>query len=174
MTVQVVDHEEHVLRLDVAKVLGHAHRRQSDEGPCAGRLLHLGEDHRGAIEHAASLHFLPQFEPFPRSFTDAGEHGDAFEPVDHVVDELGEDDRLPDAGAAEHRGASTRQERAEEVDDLDAGRVDHPLGGPVLGRRRPAVDWRHGSRHRAAVVDGPALQVDDATEQRRPRRDAEM
>ena len=60
-------------------------------------------------------------------------HGD-------VVDQLLDDDRLADAGAAEQADLAAAQVRLEQVDDLDAGLEHLQLGRLLLERRRRAVD----------------------------------
>jgi hypothetical protein len=79
----------------------------------------------------------------------------------HVPDELLDDDRLTDAGAAEDPDLAALLERADEVDDLQPGLEDLDLGRLVVERGRGAVD-----RQRRLCVDG-ALVVD------RPAEDVE-
>jgi len=71
------------------------------------------------LEHAAAFHLFPELEPLARSLADPSKDGNALQPLNHVVDELCENDGLADAGAPKDGRAAARQERAEQVDDLD-------------------------------------------------------
>ena len=82
-----------------------------------------------------------------------------------VVDELHDEDRLADAGAAEQADLAALGVRRDQVDDLDAGLED--LGGGFLlvvcGRGtvdRPAL-LRLGGRH---IVNRLAQQVENAAQ----------
>ena len=72
-------------------------------------------------------------------------HGVAAVEAGDAGDQLLDDDGLADAGAAEQAGLAAADERAEQVDDLDAGLEDLGLGREVgeLGRR--AGGWSAGS-----------------------------
>jgi hypothetical protein len=61
------------------------------------------------------------------TLADAGEHGVAAVRLGDVVDELENDDRLADAGAAERAGLAALDEGADQIDDLDAGLEDLAL-----------------------------------------------
>ena len=77
---------------------------------------------------------------FARALADAGEHGHAAVELGDVVDQLHDDDGLADAGAAERADLAALEERADQVDDLDAGR-EHLRRRRLIGeRRRRAVD----------------------------------
>ena len=80
-------------------------------------------------------------------------------------DQLLDDDRLAEAGAAEQAGLAAADERGEQVDDLDAGLEQLGLGREVVELRRLAVD-RPALRgvDRPAAVDRLAEQVEDAAE----------
>jgi hypothetical protein len=91
-----------------------------------------------------------------------------------VADELLDDDRLADAGAAEDADLAAALERRDEVDDLDAGREDLRLGLHLVERGRVAVDRQVGLRlHGALAVDRPAEHVEDAPERGLADRDAD-
>ena len=74
-----------------------------------------------------------------RAFAHAGEHGDAAVQLGDVVDQFHDDDGLADAGAAEGADLAALQERADQVDDLDAGRQNLRAGG-LIDQRRSAAD----------------------------------
>ena len=80
-------------------------------------------------------------------------------------DELGEDDRLAEAGTAEQAGLAAADERREQIDDLDACLEELGLRRQIGDRRRIAVD-RPALRRvdRATVVDRLASEIEDAAE----------
>ena len=90
----------------------------------------------------------------------------------HVVDQLLDDDRLADAGAAEEADLAALHERRDQVDDLDAGLEDLGLGLEVgeLGRLavdRPALGVLG---HRRAAVHRLAQHVEDPAQRRLAHR----
>ena len=88
-----------------------------------------------------------------------------------VADQLGDDDRLADAGAAEDAGLAALGEGGDQVDDLDAGLEDLDRGRLLLEARRRAVDRILGRRvDRARLVDRLADDVEDAAERLRADR----
>ena len=96
----VVDEEQHVLAL-VAEVLRHREPRQRDTEARSRRLVHLAVDERDLVEHAGLGHLEQEVVPLARPLADAREHGDAAVLLRDVVDELLDEDGLPDARAAE-------------------------------------------------------------------------
>ena len=87
-----------------------------------------------------------------------------------VADQLLDDDRLADAGAAEDADLAALGERRDQVDDLDAGLEDLDVGRLLVERRAP----RGGSGSAARRLDGTlavdrlAEHVEHAAERRRP------
>ena len=124
----VVDEQQGVGAGGVAEPLGHGQRREGDAEPCTGRLVHLAEAHHGAVDDLLAraadlglLHFEPEVIALTGAFADAGEHR---EPAMHggdAGDQLGEDDRLAQPGAAEEADLAAADERREQVNDLDPG-----------------------------------------------------
>ena len=164
----VVDEEEHVLPLLVAEVLRHRQPRQRDAHARPGRLVHLAEDEHRLVDHARLGHLEPEVVALARALADAAERGQAAVLLGEVVDQLLDEDRLADAGAAEQADLAALGVRRQQVDDLDAG-LEHLGGrGELLDGRggpvdRPALldlDW-------VALVDRLAEQVEDP-----PERDA--
>ena len=100
-TEDVVDEQQHVLVHLVAEILRHGQRRQRHARARAGRLVHLAVDHGRLAEHAGLLHFPVQRRALARALADAGEHGIAAVLGGDVVDQLLDQHRLADAGAAE-------------------------------------------------------------------------
>ena len=164
-TEDVVDEQQYVAVLFVAKVLGHRQGRVADARTRAGRLVHLAEDHHGVVQHTGVAHVAPQFFALAAALTDAAEQADPFVPPDHVVDHLGQQHRLADAGAAEQACLAAALEWREHVDDLDAGLEDLGVRRAVGERRRAPVDAAPGDvAGCGAAVDGGAEDVEHAPE----------
>jgi hypothetical protein len=110
-------------------------------------------------------HLVIEVVAFAGALTDAGEHGQARVRLRDVVDQLHHVDGLADAGAAEQADLAALGERADQVDDLDAGLEQLLRGAQLVVRRRLAVDLG-GQRlvDRAAFVDRVAQDVHDAAE----------
>ena len=161
----VVDEEEHVLPLLVAEVLRHREAGQRDAHARAGRLVHLAEHEHRLVDDARLGHLQPEVVALARALADAAEGGQAAVLLGEVVDELLDDHRLADAGAAEQADLAALGVGREQVDDLDAG-LEH------LGRRGEVLDGRRGAVDRpalldldlVALVDRLAEQVEDAPE----------
>ena len=75
--VDVVDQQQHVLVRAVAEILGDGQRRQARAPARAGRLVHLAEDQRGALQHARLPELEQQLVALARALADAGEDRDA-------------------------------------------------------------------------------------------------
>ena len=187
-TEDVVDEEKNVLVVLIAEVLGHGECREGDAETRAGRLVHLavaegdlrafGEDRVAlAVEfHMAFLilfggdnarldHFPVEVVALTGTLADAGEHRETAVCFGDVVDELHDHDRLADARATEHAALTALEQRADEVDDLDAGGKDF-RGGRLLGERWcRAMDWRAEIRvgDRCVFIDEVAGDIEDAT-----------
>ena len=142
----VVDEEEHVLPLLVAEVLRHRQPRERDAHARAGRLVHLAEHEHRLVDDARLGHLEPEVVALARALAHAAERRQAAVLLGEVVDQLLDDHRLADAGAAEQADLAALRVGREQVDDLDAG-LEH------LRRRRQLLDRRR------AAVDRPALDV---------------
>ncbi len=80
-------------------------------------------------------------------------------------DQLLDDDGLADAGAAEQAGLAAANQRAEQVDDLDAGLEHLGFRGELVQLRRGVVDRPALlGKDRTEAVDGLADQVEHAAE----------
>ncbi len=102
-----------------------------------------------------------------RALADAGEHRQARVLLGDVVDELHHVHGLADAGAAEQTDLAALGERANQIDDLDAGLEQFGRGLEVLHAGRLLVDRAPlvgGDRTR--FVDWAAEHVHDAAERR--------
>jgi hypothetical protein len=69
-------------------------------------------------------HFAPEVVALAGALADAAEDGVAAELTGDAGDHLLDDDGLADAGTAEEADLAASDERAEQVDDLDAGGED--------------------------------------------------
>ena len=82
-------------------------------------------------------------------------------------DQLGENDRLAEAGAAEQPGLAAADERRQQVDDLDARFEQFGLGRKIAQRRRLAMNRPvFLGIDRAAAVHRVARDVEHAAERR--------
>ena len=169
----VVDEEQHVAPL-VAEVLGHRQGGEADAQARARRLVHLAEDHHGLVDDARLGHLVEQVVALARALAHAREDGVAVVLLGDVADQLLDDDRLADAGAAEDADLAALGEGGDEVDDLDAGLEHLGRGGLVLEAGRLAVDAVVGlGLDLALAVDGVAKHVEDAAEGRRTDGDGD-
>ena len=154
-TEDVVNEEQHVLVLLVAEILGDGQAGEGHAEAGAGRLVHLAIDQRDLgfaqvllLDDVGLGHFVVEVVALAGALADAGEHRDAAVELGDVVDQLHDDDGLADPGAAEGADLAALQERADEIDDLDAGGQDLGRGGLVDQRRGGAVDRDSASRRR--------------------------
>ena len=155
----VVDEEQHVLAL-VAEVLGHRQAGEADAEARARRLVHLAVAERDLVEHARLLHLDQEVVALARALADAREDRDAAVLLGDVVDQLLDQHRLADAGAAEEADLAAADVRRDQVDDLDARLEDLDLRGRA--RRTPA--GRGGSASARASAGGAVLAVDGLAE----------
>jgi hypothetical protein len=122
--------------LVVAEILGHRQRRRGRRENGARRLVHLAENHHHVRQHAGRLHLAVKLLAFAAAFADAAENAHALVVADHVVDHLGQQDRLAHARAAEESRLAAALQRHEHIDDLDARFEDFRLGGTSRQRWR--------------------------------------
>ena len=86
---------------------------QGDAQARAGRLVHLAEDHARSCRCTPdSLHLEPEVVALAGALAHAGEDGVAAVLGGDVADQLLDDDRLADAGAAEQADLAAARERA--------------------------------------------------------------
>ena len=161
----VVDEEQRVSALLVAEVLGHGQTGEAHSSACARRLVHLAEHERRLRQHARVLHLLVHVVAFAGPLADPGEHGAALVVVGDVADQLLHDHRLASARSAKQADLRALGERADEVDDLDAGLQDLDLRLLLGHRRRRTVDGPACDAFgRGLVVNGRADHVEHASE----------
>ncbi len=97
----------------------------------ARRLVHLTEDHHGAVQNPRLLHGAVELLRLPAALADAAEQADAPIAPGHVVNDLGDEHGLAHAGAAEQTGLAAALERGQQIDGLDAG-FEYVAGGDSL------------------------------------------
>ena len=147
-----------------------ARPRERHAQPGAGRLVHLTVDERDLrraevllVDDAGLRHLVIEIVAFARALADAGEHRDAAVQLGDVVDQLHDDDGLADAGAAERADLAALEERADQIDDLDAGRQQLRRRRLIDERRRRTMDRIVLFRgDRPALVDRAAGDVEHA------------
>ena len=185
----VVDEEQHVLAL-VAEVLGDRQAGERDAGAGARRLVHLAVDQRrlgarrravvrGRVHVHLGLDHLPvEVVALPGALADAGEDRVAAVHLGDVVDQLLDQHRLADPGAAEQADLAAARVGAEQVHDLDARHQDLALGRLLNEGRGVLVDaaarlgpYRAELVHRLAddVHDAPQRALADRHLDRLPR-----
>ena len=121
--------------------------------------------------HARLGHLAEQVVPLTRALADAGEDGVAAVLAGDVADQLLDDDRLADAGAAEDADLAAPLEGSDQVDHLDAGLEDLRLGLHLVEAGGGAVDRQGvGLGHLALAVDRVPEHVEDAPEGHRTDR----
>ena len=125
-------------------VTASADKRHAQTG--AGRFVHLAVDQRdlwslledlSLVDDARLGHFVVEIVAFTGAFTDAGEHRDTAVQLGDVVDQFHDDDGLADAGATERADLAALQERADQIDDLDAGGKHLRRSGLIHKRAAP-------------------------------------
>ena len=176
----VVHEEKHVLALLVAEVLGDGQTREGDASAGAGGLVHLAVNERGLgagggpgllvdLDDPALNHLVVEIVTLARALSDPGEDGITTVVHGDVVDELHDDDRLPDSCTPEEADLAPLRVWGQQVDDLDAGDEDllrlsllsEGGGGAVEGC--VLLGALHGEDG-ALLVHGLADDVDDAAE----------
>ena len=161
----VVDEEQDVAAFHVAEVLGHRQAGQPDPQARAGRLVHLAEDEGRLGDDARVGHLLDEVVALARPLAHAAEDRVARVLLGDVADQLLDDDRLADAGAAEDPDLAALGKWADQVDDLDARLEDLGLGRLLVESRSGAMDRQAlGDRHRSLLIDRFAQDVEDTAE----------
>ena len=182
-----VDEEQHVLALDIAEIFRVGEARERDARAGARRLVHLAEHQRdlGAFlgrvavgilgDHARVEELVIEVIALARPLADAGEHRDAAMALGDVVDQLLDQHRLADAGAAEQADLAAARIGREQIDHLDAGDEDRGFGRLVDEIGRLVVDRAGDVRvDRAALVDRLADHVEDTAERLGADRHADL
>ena len=167
----IVDEQQHVGAGRVAEVLRHGQRREGHAEPRARRLVHLAEDHarllenRPAVGHLRLLHLQPEIVPLAGPLPDAGKHRIPPVLAGDPRNQLGQDHRLAEPGAAEQPRFAAPDKRRQQVDHLDAGLEHFGFRRKLRDLGRVAMDRPALRRfHRAPAVHRVAEKVEDAAE----------
>src|SRR5690606_25614077 len=171
VTVDVV-HEEEDVTAFVTELLSHGQAGQRHTETVAGRFVHLTEHHGhlGLFElvelnNTGFCHFVIEVVPFTGTLTHTSENGQTAVRLGDVVDELKHVNRLAHAGAAEQADLTALRERADQVNNLNAGFEQ-------FNGRRQLVECRcvlvngtsFGGFDGTALVDGAAQDVHNAAQ----------
>ena len=180
-TKDVVDEQQNVLVALIAEILRHRQSGERDAETRAGRLVHLAVNERDfrfaqilLIDDAGLAHFRVEIVAFTRPLAHTGENGEPAVAFRDVVDQLENDDGLADARAAERADFSAFGERADQIDDLDAGLEDgglHVLVGQLRRLAMNRITLRESDR--AAIIDRIAGDVKDPAESPLAHRDGD-
>src|SRR5207247_4827768 len=100
------------------------------------------------------------------ALADACKHGDAAVLLGDVVDQLLDQHRLAEPGAAEEADLAAAHEGRDQVDHLDPGLEDLRLRRQVAEWRRVAVNWPALAVGRLLLVDGLAEHVPETPKRR--------
>ena len=107
----------------------------------------------------------PEIVAFARAFADAGEDREAFVHVGDVADQLLDEHRLADAGAAEESDLAAARVRRHQIDDFDARFEDARRRILILELGSRPVNRPHrGGFHRFVAVDRLAEHVENASQ----------
>jgi hypothetical protein len=111
------------------------------------------------------FHLVVEVVAFAGTLADAGEHRVAAVGLGDVVDQFHHVHGLADAGAAEQADLAALGERADQVDNLDAGGQQIGGGRQLVELRRLGVDRAQlAAGHRAGFVDRATQHVHDAAQ----------
>ena len=170
VTIDVVDEQQNVTTF-VTELLGDGQTGQCHAQTVTRRLVHLAIDQGNLVENVGFLHFVEEIVTFTSTLTHAREHGITAVLGGDVADQLHHVDGLADTGAAEQTDLAALGERADQVDDLDAG-FQKLVGRCLFREARGCTVNRHVlfSTHVASFVDRLTQHVHDATQSRRADR----
>ena len=171
----IIDEQQHVALLLVAEIFRHGKPRERHAHTNARRLVHLPEDERGLVDHAALVHLAPEVVALAAALAHAGKdrvpavfHGD-------IVDQLLNKHRFPHARAAEQADLAAARIGLQQIDDLDACFENVNARVLLEKRGRLAVDAaaRRIVRDGCAAVNRVAEHIEQPAERRRADRHAQ-
>src|SRR5690554_768334 len=170
VAVDVVDEQQHVAAF-IAELLGDGQTGQGHTQAVAGRLVHLAVDQRYLVDDVGLGHFVVEVVTLTGTLAHARKHRVAAVLGGDVADQLHHVDGLAHTGAAEQADLAALGERADQVDDLDAG-LEQLVGGRLVGVARCLAVDRHALffADLARLVDGLAKHVHDAAQRRLAHR----
>src|SRR5690606_19171396 len=179
-TEDVVDEEQNVLAFDVTEIFRLREAGESNTHTGSGRLVHLAIDQRHlglvafGVDNAAFDHFVVKVVTLTRPLANASEHRVTAVAHGDVVDQLHDQNRLANAGAAEEADLTALGVRREEVNNLNTGHQNFRFRGLIREIRGRRVDGSGPfGLDRAALVNRLADDVHDTAEGFRTDRHAD-
>ena len=170
-TENVVDEEQHVLVLLIAEELCHRESGERNAKTGTWRLVHLTVDqcHLGLaqvflVDNASIGHFPVEIVALTGALTHTSKHGVTTVGFCDVVDEFHDDNCLANTSTTEGADFTTLGERADKVDDLNAGCEEFCGSGLLYERWRGAVDAVTLLEfHITSFIDRITSDVEDTT-----------
>ncbi len=164
-TENIIDQQQHIPMLVIAKILCHCQRCMADAETGAGRFVHLAEHHHHILQHTRRFHIPIELFSLATAFPDAAKDAHPLMMPDHVVYHLGEQHGLAYPCPTEQSCLAATLQRGEHIDDLDAGFKYFGLGRtPRQGRRCAMHTAPFDIRRRRQAIDGIAKNVEHARE----------
>src|SRR5690554_2140583 len=120
VTVDVVNEQQNVTAF-VTELLGHGETGQGHTQTVSWGLVHLAVNHGNLIKNVRLLHFVVEVVTFTSPLTDTGEYGETGVLFRDVVDQFHHVYGFAYTGTTEQANLTTLGERADQVDNLDAG-----------------------------------------------------
>ena len=164
VAVDVVDEHQDITAF-VAEIFSDGQAGQRNPKAVSRRLIHLTVNQRNLVENVRVLHLVVEVVALAGTLPDPGKHRVAFVLDGDIADQLHHVDGLADTGAAKQTDLAALGERADQVDDLDAGFKQLVRRRLFLETGRLAMD-RHALLlpDRAGFVDRVAHHVHDAAQ----------
>ena len=154
-----------ILVFTIAVILRHGQARQRHAHTRSRRLVHLAVYQGSLVNNAALFHFVVQVVALAGTLANAGEDGQAAVLLGHVINQLHDQYRFANAGAAEQADLAALGVGANQVYHLDARFQDFCGGFLLLIRRGRTVDRPALHIFRIGlIVDGLTQQVKNAAQ----------
>ena len=164
VTIDVVDEQQNVVTF-VTELLSHGQAGQRYAQTVSWWLVHLTVDQRYLVENVGVLHLVVEVVTLTSTLTHTGEHGVTAVLDGDVTDQFHHVYGLADTGATEQTNLTTLGERADQVDNLDAGFQQVVAACLFSEGRRFTVDTATlFFTDRASFVDRVAQDVHDTTQ----------
>src|SRR5690606_25570543 len=171
VAVDVVDEEQDVTAF-VTELLGHGQARKCDAQTVAGRFVHLTEHHGHLrllelveLNHAGFGHFVIEVVAFASTLTHTRKHRQTTVSLGNVVDEFKHVHGLAHTGTAEQTDLTALRERADQVNNLDAGFEQLNRGRQFVELGSFLVNGAgFGTVDGTTFVDGATQDVHDAAQ----------
>ena len=166
-----VVHEQKDIAPLVAEIFRDGQPGQRHPQAVARRLVHLAIHQRHLVQNLGILHLVVEVVPLAGALAHPGENRVAGMLNRDVANQLHHVDGLPHARPAEKPHLAAFRERADQVDDLDAGLQNLLVGRQLLVAGRRTVDFPPRIlADGAGLVDRIAQHVHDAPQRFLPHR----